>query len=371
MSAANAGGIHATTTAMTAAAGPALEDSVFLRACRGEPVPYVPVWLMRQAGRYLPEYRALRERHTFSQMLGSAELAVEATLQPIRRFPLDAAVIFMDILPPLAGMGLSVGFGANGGEGPHVANPISRARDVDVLAVPPAEEILGVHLEAIRLARRELEPRGIPVIGFCGAPFTLASYAIEGGGSRNFEKTKQLMYREPAAWRRLMTKLVTVLSSFLAAQARAGASAVQVFDSWAGTALGREDYARFVKPFTTQLAAAARAAFPGVPLINFSTGTAGYIEDVAACGGEVVSVDWRMPLDAYRRRIGPEQAIQGNLDPAALLAPWRELEPRVRAVLEAGGGCGHVFNLGHGLLPGTPVDAVARLVDHVHQWKAA
>ena len=358
-----------TGMAMTAGAAPALQDSVFLRACRGEAVSHPPVWLMRQAGRYLPEYRALRERATFSQMLASAELAVEATLQPLRRFPLDAAVIFMDILPPLAGMGLTVGFGADGGEGPQVANPISSARDVDVLAVPPAAETLGVHLEAIRLARRELEPRGIPVIGFCGAPFTLASYAIEGGGSRAFAKTKRFMYAEPAAWRRLMTRLVTVLSDFLVAQARAGASAVQVFDSWAGTALGREDYVRSVKPFTTQLASAARAA--GVPLINFSTGTAGYIEDVAACGGDVVGVDWRMPIDEYRRRIGPGQSIQGNLDPAALLAPWRELAPRIDAVLASAGPRGHIFNLGHGILPETPLDSVARLVERVHQWKAA
>ncbi len=358
-----------TGMAMTAAAGSALAGSIFLRACRREAVPHVPVWLMRQAGRFLPEYRALREKHSFNDMLGSAELAVEATLQPLSRFPLDAAVIFMDILPPLAGMGLSVSFGTGGGEGPRVANPISSARDVDVLAVPPAAETLAVHLEAIRLARRELEPRGVPVIGFSGAPFTLASYAIEGGGSRSYAKTKRFMYAEPAAWRRLMTKLATVLADFLVAQARAGASAVQVFDSWVGTALGREDYVRCVAPFTTQVMAAVRAA--GVPLINFSTGTAGYIEDVAACGGDVVGVDWRMPIDAYRRRIGADQAIQGNLDPAALLAPWRELAPRVDAVLDGAGGTGHVFNLGHGILPETPLESVERLVDYVHQRKAA
>lgn len=353
---------------MSAAAGRALADSTFLRACRREAVGHTPVWLMRQAGRYLPEYRALREKHSFMQMLGSAELAVEATLQPLRRFPLDAAVIFMDILPPLTGMGLSVSFGAGGGEGPHVANPVSGTRDVDLLAVPPAAESLAVHLEAITLARRELEPLGVPLIGFSGAPFTLASYAIEGSGSRSFARTKAFMYAEPAAWRRLMTKLVTVLADFLAAQARAGASALQVFDSWAGTALGRDDYVRFVKPFNTQLFSAVRGA--GVPLINFSTGTAGYIEEVAACGGEVIGVDWRMPIERYRQRIGAAQGIQGNLDPAALLAPWRELEPRVDAVLESAGGRGHVFNLGHGILPETPVDTVARLVDRVHGYRA-
>jgi len=341
-----------------------MNDSAFLKACRREPAAHTPVWLMRQAGRFLPEYRALRERHSMGEMLGSAELAVEATLQPLARFPLDAAIIFMDILPPLAGMGLAVSFGGGGGEGPQIANRISGPRDVDVLSVPPAAEALAVHLEAIRLARRELETRGTPLIGFSGAPFTLASYAIEGGGSRDFARTKAFLYSEPAAWQRLMTKLVTVLADFLVAQVRAGASALQVFDSWAGTALGREDFVRYVKPFNTQLFSAVRAA--GVPVINFSTGTAGYIEEVAACGGDVVGVDWRMPIGDYRRRIGKDQGIQGNLDPAALLAPWRELEPRIDSILSGAGGCGHVFNLGHGVLPQTPTDTVARLVDRVH-----
>ncbi len=340
--------------------------STFLEACRREPADHTPVWLMRQAGRYLPEYRALRERHSMSEMLGSAELAVEATLQPLRRFPLDAAIIFMDILPPLAGMGFSVSFGTGGGEGPCVANPIRTARDIDLLAVPPAVETLGVHLEAIRLARAELESSRTPLIGFSGAPFTLASYAVEGTGSRNFARTKALMYSEPAAWRRLMSKLVTVLADFLLAQAKAGAAALQVFDSWAGLALGKEDYVRYVQPYNRQLFSAVKAA--GVPVINFSTGTAAYIEEVAACGGEVVGVDWRMPIDSYRSRIRPDQGIQGNLDPVALMAPWRELQPRIDAILASAGGNGHLFNLGHGILPDTPMDSVARLVDHVHEW---
>ena len=341
--------------------------STFLEACRRQPAPHTPVWLMRQAGRYLPEYRALRERHSMSEMLGSPELAVEATLQPLRRFPLDAAIIFMDILPPLAGMGLSVSFGAGGGEGPSVSNPLTTTRDIDMLAAPPASESLGVHLEAIRMARAELEPRGTPLIGFCGAPFTLASYAVEGTGSRTFARTKALMYSEPAAWRRLMSKLVTVLSDFLTAQVKAGAAALQVFDSWAGLALGRDDYVRYVQPYNRRLFSAVKAA--GVPVINFSTGTAAYIEEVAACGGDVVGVDWRMPMEDYRRRIGPEQGIQGNLDPVALFAPWRELEPRIDAILASAGGNGHLFNLGHGILPDTPMDSVARLVDRVHEWK--
>jgi uroporphyrinogen decarboxylase len=343
--------------------------SAFLKACRREPVPRTPVWLMRQAGRYLPEYRALRERHSMMELLSAPELAVEATLQPLRRFPLDAAVIFMDILPPLAGMGLEISFGGAEREGPHIANPISSTRDIDMLAVPPAAEALATHLEAIALACGELASSGTPLIGFSGAPFTLASYAIEGGGSRNYARTKGLMYGEPAAWQRLMSRLVTVLADFLVAQARAGASALQVFDSWAGMALGRDDYRRYVQPWNQQLFAAVKAA--GVPVINFSTGTAAYIEDVAACGGDVVGVDWRMPIDSYRGRIGPEQAIQGNLDPVALLAPWRELKPRIESILSSAGGCGHIFNLGHGILPETPIDSVARLVDHVHGWEGA
>jgi uroporphyrinogen decarboxylase len=366
---------------MSTAAKDRLDSSAFLKACRREPAPHTPVWLMRQAGRYLPEYRALREHHSMAEMLATPELAVEATLQPLKRFPLDAAIIFMDILPPLSGMGLEVSFaggrgsGAHGssthgsgaqGEGPHVVNPISRTRDIDMLAVPPAAEALAAHLEAVALARAELAD-ATPLIGFCGAPFTLASYAIEGAGSRNYAKTKALMYAEPAAWRRLMSKLVTVLSDFLLGQARAGASALQVFDSWAGIALGRDDYVRYVQPYNRQLFASVRAA--GVPVINFSTGTAAYIEEVAACGGDVVGVDWRMPIGSYRGRIGAHQAIQGNLDPVALLAPWRELRPRIDEILEAAGGSGHLFNLGHGILPETPIDSVSRMVDHVHSWK--
>jgi uroporphyrinogen decarboxylase len=343
--------------------------SSFLAACRRQPVPHTPIWLMRQAGRYLPEYRALRERRSMMELLSTPELAVEATLQPLKRFPLDAAIIFMDILPPLAGMGLQVSFGGGDGEGPHIGNALSRTRDIDMLAVPPAAESLGAHLEAIAMASAELKSRGTPLIGFSGAPFTLASYAIEGGGSRNYAKTKTLMYCEPAAWRRLMSKLVNVLGDFLIAQARAGAAALQVFDSWAGIALGRDDYVRYVQPWNRQLFSRVQSA--GVPVINFSTGTAAYIEEVASCGGEVVGVDWRMPIESYRRRIGPDQAIQGNLDPVALLGPWRELEPRIESILASAGSTGHLFNLGHGILPETPVDTVARLVDHVHAWKGS
>ncbi len=342
-----------------------VRESAFLCACRREPAPHVPIWLMRQAGRYLPEYRAVRERHSMADLLSSAELAVEVTLQPLRRFDLDAAVIFADLLPPLAGMGLEIGW--ENGSAPRVSTPLSSPRDIDLLAAPPASEILGPTLRAVSLASAELAGSGKPLVGFSGAPFTLASYAIEGGTSRTFTKTKALMYQHPAAWARLMARLVTVLSDFLVEQARAGASALQVFDSWAGVALDRDDYIRYVQPWNRKLFDACRET--GVPVISFSTGTAAYIDDVASCGGSVVGVDWRMSMDFYRERLGPDRAIQGNLDPAVLLGPWREVAPRVDAILRAGPRPGHIFNLGHGVLPETDPDTVARLVDHVHAWE--
>jgi len=302
------------------------------------------------------------------ELLDSPDLAVAVTLQPLKRFALDAAIVFTDILPPLAAMGLEISFGdRENPEGPRIANPIQSTRDIDLLAVPPASEALGKTLEAVRTLRGELG--ATPLIGFAGAPFTLASYAIEGGGSKNYARTKALLYREPAAWARLMTKLVTLISDYLAGQAAAGASALQVFDSWAGVALGREDYVRYVQPYNRRLFAALRAT--GVPVINFSTGTAAFIEEVASGGGDVVSVDWRMSLPWYRDRIGAGRAIQGNLDPVALLAPWRELRPRVDEILDgAAGSPGHIFNLGHGILPETEPDTVARLVDYVHERSA-
>ena len=319
---------------------------------------------MRQAGRYLPEYRALRARYGMEECLSSAELAAEITLQPLARIPFDAAIVFADLLPPLNGMGLEVRF--TDAEGPRIARTLDSPRDIDLLAAPPAAEILAPTLAAIRILKPELDARGTPLIGFAGAPFTLASYAIEGGTSRTFTKTKALMYREPAAWARLMAKLVTVLADFLLEQAKAGAAALQVFDSWAGIALGRDDYVRYVQPWNGQLFSAVAAA--GVPVINFSTGTGAYIKDVAACGGTVMGVDWRMPLACYREALGASLPVQGNLDPTVLLGPWREIAPRVDAIMRCG-RTGHVFNLGHGVLPETPVETVQRLVDYVHQWK--
>jgi len=337
-------------------------DSRFLKACRREPVDATPIWLMRQAGRYMPEYRALREKHPFLEVVKSPALAAEVTLQPVSAFDLDAAIIFSDILPPLEGMGLGLTF--EKGEGPVLHNPIRSAADVEALETPPAEEALGFTLEAIRLARRALDPRGIPLIGFSGAPFTLAAYAIEGAGSRDYALAKSFMMGEPGAWRLLMEKLSTVVGEYLLAQAAAGAQALQLFDSWAG-ALGPADYREHVLPFSRRAIEIARPA--GVPIIHFATDTAGMLELIREAGGDVIGVDWRIELDAAWRRLGDGVAVQGNLDPAALLAPWSALEERARRVLEqAGGRSGHVFNLGHGILQQTPVENVRRLVDFVH-----
>jgi uroporphyrinogen decarboxylase len=357
---------------LTETAAPVAADaeptSPFLRACAGLPASPTPVWLLRQAGRYLPEYRALRENYSMLELIRTPELAAQVTLMPVDQFGMDAAIVFSDILPPLVGMGLDLDFVK--GDGPRIGQPIESTRDVDLLGTPPAEEAMAETLEAIRLVRAELGPRGVPVIGFAGAPFTLASYAIEGGTSKDFTKTKAFMLSEPAAWKRLLTKLATVQADYLLAQARAGAQALQVFDSWAGRALGREDYLRYVAPHNRELFAAIARA--DVPVINFSLGTSAYLADAAACGGDVVGLDWQLPLDEAWRRVGFERPVQGNLDPASLLAPWRELRARIDDVLDrAAGRPGHVFNVGHGVVPQTPVDNVRRLVEHVHERTSA
>lgn len=335
--------------------------SRFLKALRGEPVDATPVWFMRQAGRYLPEYRAVREKHDFLTMVKTPEIAAEITLQPIRRFDLDAAVIYSDLLPPLQTMGLGLHF--EKGVGPVIENPIDTTRDVDMLATPPAGETMPWTPEAIRIVKAELEPKGIPVLGFAGAPFTLAAYAIEGGGSKKYEKTRVFMYNEPAAWARLMDKLVTVAGSFLTEQAKAGADALQVFDSWAG-ALSRYDYERYAAPYTSKLIAIAQRT--GLPVVHFTTGTAGHLDAIAAAGGDAIGVDSGPSLTEARERVGGKP-IQGNLDPYLLQAPWRELKAQTDRVLAEAPATGHVFNTGHGLVPSTPPDAVARLADYVHE----
>jgi uroporphyrinogen decarboxylase len=337
-------------------------DYRFLRACRRESVDATPVWFMRQAGRYMAEYRALREKYGILEIIREPELAVEVTLQPINAFDLDAAIIFADILPPLLGMGIELSF--EEGRGPVLHNPLHSPADVEALRVPPAEESLPFTLEAIRLARRELEGR-VPLIGFSGAPFTLACYAIEGGSSRHYTLAKGFMYRHPAAWHTLMEKLTQVVGDYLVAQAEAGAQALQVFDSWAG-ALSPADYREFVLPYSRRVIQMAKAG--GVPLINFSTGTSGMLDAVSAAGGDVLGVDWRIDLDRAWHVAGDGMALQGNLDPVALLAPLPELLRRADDVLRrAAGRPGHIFNLGHGILPTTPVENVAALTDYIHQ----
>ena len=335
----------------------------FLQACRGEPVDATPVWLMRQAGRYLPEYRALREKHSLLELIAEPELAARVTLQPVDRFDFDAAILFNDLLPPLEALGLGLEFVA--GEGPRILRPLKTVRDVDRMPVPSAEESLPQTMLAIGLIRPEVDLRGIPLIGFGGAPFTLAAYAIEGEGSRGYDRTRTFMLCEPAAWQRLMKKLTTFQSDYLTAQAKAGAQALQVFDSWVGV-LGREEYRRFVAPYNRELFTALKKT--GVPVIHFTTRTAAYIEDVAADGADLLGIDAQLTLAEVRSRLGWDRPVQGNLEPLTLLAPWSELRYRIDEVLDGNAGRpGHIFNVGHGLVPSTPIDAVARMVDYVHE----
>jgi uroporphyrinogen decarboxylase len=336
----------------------------FLRASRRLPTERTPMWLMRQAGRYMREYQAIRAKYSMLDMINTAEIAAEVTLQPIDKFGFDAAIIFSDILPPLMGMGFDLAFVE--GLGPRIKNPVGRRADVDRLATPPAAESMRATLDAIRIATAELAPRNVPLIGFAGAPFTLASYAVEGGGTKMYSRVKTLMYTEPEMWDCLMNKLVDVQAEYMIAQVEAGASALQLFDSWVGAALKLQDYIRYVQPYNTRLFGRLESA--GVPVINFSTGTASYIKEVAACGGDVIGVGWRMPLDWFWERIGFDRGIQGNLDPIALLGPWPELKSQIDDVLDrAAGRPGHIFNLGHGILPDTPIDNVQRLVDYVRE----
>jgi len=343
-----------------------LDQSRFMRACRRQPTDTTSIWLMRQAGRYMSEYRQLRQSYGILDLIKSPELACEVTMQPINAFDLDAAIIFADILPPLEGMGLALEFVK--GEGPVIHNPVRTPADIDALRTPPPEESLSFTLEAIRLARSELDNRGLPLIGFSGAPFTLAAYAVEGGSSRNFRYAKSLMMGDPVQWDRLMAKLTHVVGYYLLAQAQAGAQVLQLFDSWVG-ALSPEDYRRLVMPYSQKAIEIARAA--GVPIIHFGTNTNGMLELIRDAGGDIIGVDWRIDLDTAWERLGSDVAIQGNLDPIALFAPWPDLRQRAQKVLDqAGRRPGHIFNLGHGILPETPVDNVRRLVDFVHEYAA-
>ena len=333
-------------------------EAPFLLACRRQPAPYTPVWFMRQAGRSLPEFRALRDRHSFFDLVRSPELTAEVTLQPVRRLGVDAAILFSDIVTPLLAIGVDIEMRA--GVGPVFAEPFRSAADLDRFRPLEPDTDLAPVLDAIRILVGELD---VPLIGFAGAPFTMASYLVEGGPSRDHARTKALMHGEPDLWHRLMARLADLALATLRAQIGAGAAAVQLFDSWAG-ALDPADYATYVLPASTRVLDGL--ADLGVPRIHFGVTTGELLGLMGAAGADVVGLDWRVPLDQGWSRIG-DRAVQGNLDPAVLGAPWPVVAAQADRVLDAAGGRpGHIFNLGHGVLPGTDPDTLARLVEHVH-----
>ena len=337
----------------------------FLDACRRRSTDVRPVWFMRQAGRYLKDYRDIRAKHAILEICKKPELAATVTLQPIELLDVDAAIIFADLLLPVEPMGLKLEF--RSGEGPHIDNCITEPEDIDSLSTEHTED-LGYVGESIRIVTRELAGR-VPVVGFVGAPFTLASYMIEGGPSKTFLKTKKLMFSNEVLWRRLMGKLVDVLGDFAGIQVSAGARAIQVFDSWVG-ALSPEDYVRYVQHYSRALIERIRAM--GVPVIHFGTGAGGFLRELHAAGGDVIGVDWRVNIDQAWMDIGHRSAIQGNLDPIALFAPLPELKAKVTDLLKrTGNRAGHIVNLGHGILPETPVENVKAVVKIVREFSLA
>jgi uroporphyrinogen decarboxylase len=336
----------------------------FLAACQLKPTDYTPIWLMRQAGRYLPEYRAIRAKLGFLDLCRNPEAAAEVTLLPVEKLGVDAAIIFADILLPLQPMGVGLEFSRD--EGPVIRRPLRRAADFARLTDADPVDTIPFVFGAIRKVRPVLNGR-TPLIGFAGAPFTLASYLIEGGSSRDYLHTKRLMRDEPAAWHTLMEKLARVTARYLNGQIAAGAQAVQLFDSWVGC-LSPDDYREFIFPHMRQL---IWGITPGVPVIHFGTGTAGLLPLMREAGGDVIGLDWRVDLDEAWRRVGYAVGVQGNLDPAVLLGKPAEIRRRVKAILDrAGGQPGHIFNLGHGVLPETPVEHVKALVEMVHELSA-
>jgi uroporphyrinogen decarboxylase len=335
----------------------------FLKACRREPVDATPVWFMRQAGRYMADYRELRRRYSLLDICRQPDLAVAVTLQPVDVIEVDAAILFSDLLVPFTPMGLDFDFVK--GEGPSIEHPIRSASDVDRLRRFEPREALGHVLEAIRLLRQELAGR-VPLIGFGGAPFTLAAYAIEGGPSTSYARTKAFMYSQPDAWHRLCDTFATLMADYLAAQVEAGVQALQVFDSWAG-ALGRADYREFALPHSKKIFDALKDA--GVPTIHFGVNTTAILREIREAGGDVIGLDWRQPLDEGWAAIGHDRGVQGNLDPTLLLGPEERLLAGADDVLRrAGGRPGHIFNLGHGVLPNTPLERVQALARHVHAF---
>lgn len=338
-----------------------MSDPLIVRAARREPVERTPVWFMRQAGRSLPEYRAIRERHAFFEVAHTPELCAEVTLQPVRRHDVDAAVMFADIMTPVLGMGIEVELVE--GVGPVVERPVRTLADVEALRVPDPEEAFAPVLEAVRLVRAELPPEK-GVVGFCGGPFTVAGYLVEGRPSRELSRTKALMLAEPEVWDALMERLSATFAAYVRAKVAAGADVIQLFDSWVG-ALGPSLYRDRVAAWSARILAAV-----DVPTIHFGTGAFHLVDQMAAAGGDVIGVDWRTPLDEAWARV-PDRAVQGNLEPATLLAPWEVVEREALEVLaRAGGRPGHVFNLGHGVLPGTDPDALTRLAALVRERTA-
>lgn len=334
----------------------------FLKACRREPVDATPVWFMRQAGRYMSDYRALRERYSLLDICRIPELAVAVTLQPVDAIDVDAAILFSDLLVPFTPMGLDFDFVK--GEGPSIARPIRSAADVDRLRTFEPRQALAHVLETIRVLRTELADR-VPLIGFGGAPFTLAAYAIEGGPSTSYARTKAFMYSQPQAWHRLCGRFADMMADYLAAQIEAGVQALQVFDSWAG-ALGRADYREFALPHTSRIFSALKNA--GVPLIHFGVGATAILRDLTEAGGDVIGLDWRLPLDEAWAIVGHDRGVQGNLDPTLLLGPRERLFAAADDVLKrAARRPGHIFNLGHGILPSTSLEQVQALAKHVHE----
>jgi uroporphyrinogen decarboxylase len=338
-----------------------LVEPVFLQACRGRPTDRTPVWFMRQAGRALPEYRAARGVGSILDALRDPALAAELTLQPVRRYGVDAAILFSDIVVPAAAVGF--GIDVEPGTGPVVDEPFRSESDLARLRPIEPEVDLAELIETVRLVVAELTPAGVPLIGFAGAPFTVASYLVEGGPSRTYLRTKSLMHTDPGLWDRLVDRLADLALASLRAQVGAGAAAVQLFDSWAG-ALSPVDYERFALPASARVLSGV--ADLGIPRIHFGVGTGELLPLMARAGTEVVGVDWRVPLDVARRRVGPGRAVQGNLDPALCVAGWDATEPGALDVLRRGGGTGHIFNLGHGVLPETDPDVLTRLVELVH-----
>lgn len=335
----------------------------FLKACRLEKADCTPVWFMRQAGRYMRAYRDIREKHSLMEMFKTPEIAAEVTLQPVHAFAVDAAIIFADILLPLEGMGIPFDFAP----GPVFRNPLRTPEAIRALRVADPEEDLGYVLQALRMVRSELDGK-VPLIGFAGAPFTLASYAIEGGSSSNYLLAKGMMYRERESWDLLMEKLCATILVFLKAQVQAGAQVVQLFDSWIGC-LSPADYRNFVLPHVQGIFRALKEE--NIPTIHFGTGTAGLLGVMAEAGGDVVGADWRIGIDDAWKAIGAGKGIQGNLDPVLLSAPWDVLSGCAAGILdEAGGRPGHIFNLGHGILPSAPEESVRALADFVHERTA-